>query len=96
MPKSTGIYKRKLNSGWRYYATVNYETRKYSVPSGYRTEAEAKLARAEYFKKLVSNELTKKKKDIVKEYSKIFLEDYGSHWRTSTYIAKKSYVNQYN
>ncbi len=95
MPKSTGIYKRKLNSGWRYYASVYYKTKKYNVPGGHRKESEAKVARAEFLKKLASNELTQKKKITVEEYSKIFLENYGSHWRTSTFIAKKSYVNQY-
>ena len=54
MPKSTGIYKRKLKSGWRYYAKVYYKTRPYNVPGGFRTEAEAKIARAEYLKKLAS------------------------------------------
>ena len=54
MPKSTGIYKRKLKSGWRYYAKVYYKTRPYNVPGGFRTEAEAKVARAEFLKKLAS------------------------------------------
>ncbi len=70
MPKSTGIYKRKLNSGWRYYASVYYKTKKYNVPGGYRTEAEAKLARAEYLKKLASNEFTEKKKVTLKSIQK--------------------------
>lgn len=95
MPKSTGIYKRKLKSGWRYYAKVYYKTRHFNVPGGYKTEAEVKVARAEYLKKLVSNELTVKKKITVEEFSKIFLENYGSHWRAGTYISKKSYINQY-
>ncbi|HDY88375.1 MAG TPA: hypothetical protein ENH82_09730 [bacterium] len=74
MPKFTGIYKRRLNSGWRYYASVYYKTKKYNVPGGYRTEAEAKLARAEYLKKLASNDLPEKKKLPLKSIPKSFLK----------------------
>ena len=79
MPKSTGIYKRKLKSGWRYYAKVYYKTKPYNVPGGFRTEAEAKIARAEFLKKLASIKFKVEALRLCFLNSHYFLPNFSNH-----------------